>query len=152
MINEEFVIAHRQRSMNPDRPVLRARRKNPDVFFQAREPAIRSTQVPDITAKVMDQFAAITAANTSLRVCRRPNAEQVLIIMGSGVRRRRRRQITSMSAAGKSACSRCASTAHSACSVHGVVARKREVHCGARPDPKNPARWASRSIWISWPP
>src|SRR5208337_1069071 len=37
MINEEFVIAHRQRAMNPDRPVLRGSAQNPDVFFQARE-------------------------------------------------------------------------------------------------------------------
>ena len=37
MINEEFVIAHRQRAMNPDRPVLRGTAQNPNVFFQGRE-------------------------------------------------------------------------------------------------------------------
>src|SRR5512139_1008194 len=37
MINEDHVIAHRQRAMNPDRPVLRGTAQNPDVFFQARE-------------------------------------------------------------------------------------------------------------------
>ena len=37
MINEDLVIAHRQRAMNPDRPVLRGTAQNPDVFFQARE-------------------------------------------------------------------------------------------------------------------
>ncbi len=37
MINDEFVIAHRQRALNPERPVLRGTAQNPDVFFQARE-------------------------------------------------------------------------------------------------------------------
>jgi len=66
MINEDFVIAHRQRAMNPDRPVLRGTAQNPDVFFQAREACNPFyAKCADITAKVMDQFAAVTGANTS---------------------------------------------------------------------------------------
>ena len=37
MIKEESVIAHRQRAMNPEHPILRGTAQNPDVFFQARE-------------------------------------------------------------------------------------------------------------------
>jgi pyruvate-ferredoxin/flavodoxin oxidoreductase len=31
------VLAHRQRALTPDRPVLRGTAQNPDAFFQARE-------------------------------------------------------------------------------------------------------------------
>src|SRR5450755_856329 len=37
MIDEDLVRAHRARSLNPDRPVLRGTAQNPDVYFQARE-------------------------------------------------------------------------------------------------------------------
>ncbi len=37
MIDESWIEAHRQRSLDPDRPVLRGSAQNPDVFFQARE-------------------------------------------------------------------------------------------------------------------
>jgi pyruvate-ferredoxin/flavodoxin oxidoreductase len=86
MINDEFVIAHRQRSMNPDRPVLRGTAQNPDVFFQARE-ACNSfyAKCADITAKVMDQFAAITGRQYKpFQYVGDPNAERVVILMGSG--------------------------------------------------------------------
>ena len=37
LIDEELVVAHRSRALNPDKPVLRGTAQNPDVFFQARE-------------------------------------------------------------------------------------------------------------------
>src|SRR5664279_2084872 len=37
MIDETRISAHRQRALDPDRPVLRGSAQNPDVFFQARE-------------------------------------------------------------------------------------------------------------------
>ena len=37
MIDPSWIEAHRQRSLDPDRPVLRGSAQNPDVFFQARE-------------------------------------------------------------------------------------------------------------------
>ena len=37
MIDDNKVFEHRQRSLSPDRPVLRGTAQNPDVFFQARE-------------------------------------------------------------------------------------------------------------------
>ena len=41
MIDDDLVVAHRSRALNPDRPVIRGTAQNPDVFFQAREAAIR---------------------------------------------------------------------------------------------------------------
>ena len=86
MINEDFVIAHRQRAMNPDRPVLRGTAQNPDVFFQAREAGNEFyAKCADITAKVMDKFAKITGRQYKpFEYVGDPEAERVLIIMGSG--------------------------------------------------------------------
>jgi pyruvate-ferredoxin/flavodoxin oxidoreductase len=37
LIDDKFVLQHRERAMTPDRPVLRGTAQNPDGFFQARE-------------------------------------------------------------------------------------------------------------------
>ncbi len=86
MINQEFVIAHRQRAMNPDHPVLRGTAQNPDVFFQAREACNPFyAKCADITAKVMDQFAAITGRQYQpFQYVGDPNADRVVVLMGSG--------------------------------------------------------------------
>ena len=36
LVNEKYVLEHRERALSPDRPVLRGTAQNPDVFFQAR--------------------------------------------------------------------------------------------------------------------
>jgi pyruvate-ferredoxin/flavodoxin oxidoreductase len=86
MINEEFVIAHRQRAMNPDHPVLRGTAQNPDVFFQCREACNPFyAKCADITANVMEKFGSITGRQYKLfQYVGDSNAERVLIIMGSG--------------------------------------------------------------------
>lgn len=43
MLDPAKIREHHERALNPDRPVLRGSAQNPDVFFQAREAAIRST-------------------------------------------------------------------------------------------------------------
>ncbi len=86
MINEDFVIAHRQRAMNPDRPVLRGTAQNPDVFFQARESCNPFyARCPDIVEQVMDRFAALTGrCYKPFQYVGHPDAERVVILMGSG--------------------------------------------------------------------
>jgi pyruvate-ferredoxin/flavodoxin oxidoreductase len=86
MINDEFVVAHRQRAMNPDRPVLRGTAQNPDVFFQAREACNPFyAKCADITAKVMEKFGKITGREYKpFQYVGDPNAERVVILMGSG--------------------------------------------------------------------
>ena len=60
MIDMELVQAHRQRAMNPERPVLRGTAQNPDVFFQAREACNPFyDKVPGIVQKAMDKFAKL---------------------------------------------------------------------------------------------
>jgi len=89
MIDENLVIAHRERALNPEKPVLRGTAQNPDVFFQAREtvnPFYERT--PEIVQKNMDKFAKIAGRQYKLfDYCGDPKAERVIVMMGSGVKR-----------------------------------------------------------------
>jgi pyruvate-ferredoxin/flavodoxin oxidoreductase len=86
MIDEESVKAHRQRALSPDRPMLRGSAQNPDVFFQARETVNPFyNKCPSIVQKAMDRFAKITGRQYHLfDYVGAPDAERVIIIMGSG--------------------------------------------------------------------
>jgi len=86
MIDMKLVQAHRARSMNPERPVLRGSAQNPDVFFQARE-AINPFYLacPDIVQRMMDRFARLTGRDYHLfDYVGDPRAERVIVLMGSG--------------------------------------------------------------------
>jgi pyruvate-ferredoxin/flavodoxin oxidoreductase len=86
MIDRATVEAHRQRALNPDRPVLRGSAQNPDVFFQARE-AVNTfyDHVPQIVQSTMDRFAALTGRTYQLyEYVGARDAEEVIVLMGSG--------------------------------------------------------------------
>ena len=86
MVDESYIEAHRQRGMDPDRPILRGSAQNPDVFFQARE-ACNSfyDAVPEIVQAKLDQFAALTGRQYRLfDYVGAPDAERVIVMMGSG--------------------------------------------------------------------
>ncbi|HET8666539.1 MAG TPA: pyruvate:ferredoxin (flavodoxin) oxidoreductase, partial [Terriglobales bacterium] len=86
MISDELVAKHRERGLTPDRPVLRGTAQNPDVYFQGREtvnPYYLAT--PTIVQNVMDKFAKITGRQYHLfDYMGAPDAERVIVIMGSG--------------------------------------------------------------------
>jgi pyruvate-ferredoxin/flavodoxin oxidoreductase len=86
MIDEDLVVAHRQRAMNPDKPVLRGTAQNPDVFFQARESCNPFyDKCAGITQKAMDKFAKLTGRQYHLfQYVGAPDAERVVVLMGSG--------------------------------------------------------------------
>ena len=86
MIDDEWVHAHRARALTPDHPVLRGSAQNPDVFFQAREGCNPFYQVcPEIVQRTMDRFAALTGRQYHLfDYVGAPDAERVLVLMGSG--------------------------------------------------------------------
>ena len=86
MIDDELVSAHRARSLNPDRPVLRGTAQNPDVFFQAREACNPYyLAAPTIVQNAMDKFAKIVGRQYHLfDYAGAPDAERILIMMGSG--------------------------------------------------------------------
>ena len=86
MMDQELVRLHRARALTPDRPVIRGTAQNPDVFFQSRERANSFyLQTPAIVEKTMDRFAALTGRRYKLfDFVGDPNAERVLVMMGSG--------------------------------------------------------------------
>jgi pyruvate-ferredoxin/flavodoxin oxidoreductase len=86
LVPDELVLAHRQRSLSPDHPVLRGSAQNPDVFFQAREAASPYYRaVPGIVGRVMSRFSELTGRSYSLfDYVGAPDAERVVVAMGSG--------------------------------------------------------------------
>ncbi|MCK5519485.1 MAG: pyruvate:ferredoxin (flavodoxin) oxidoreductase, partial [Candidatus Marinimicrobia bacterium] len=86
MIDDDLVIAHRQRALTPDKPVLRGTAQNPDVFFQSKETAnAYYEKVPGIVQEAMDKFAKITGRQYNLfDYYGADDAENIIIIMGSG--------------------------------------------------------------------
>ncbi len=86
MINDDYVIEHRQRALTPDRPIIRGTAQNPDVFFQAKEASnLFYQKCPDIVQKTMDKFAKLTGRAYKLFDYHGPaDAERVIVLMGSG--------------------------------------------------------------------
>ena len=86
MISDELVFAHRGRALSPDKPVLRGTAQNPDVFFQIRESVnAYYDKCPDIVQKTMDKFAKLTGRQYKLfEYFGAPDAERVIVVMGSG--------------------------------------------------------------------
>ncbi|QDU98876.1 pyruvate:ferredoxin (flavodoxin) oxidoreductase [Lignipirellula cremea] len=87
LLDEQAIADHRRRSLDPDRPVLRGTAQNPDVFFQAREACNRFYDAaPAIVQQTMDRFAARTGRAYHLfEYVGAPDAERVIVLMGSGV-------------------------------------------------------------------
>ncbi len=86
MIDEELVRAHRERGLSPDHPSIRGTAQNPDVYFQARETVNPYYETcPGIVQEAMDQFAALTGRRYHLfDYAGAPDAERVIVVMGSG--------------------------------------------------------------------
>ena len=86
LLDGDLIRAHRARALTPERPVLRGTAQNPDVYFQAREtvnPFYAAT--PAIVQEAMDKFAQVTGRQYHLfDYAGHPEAERVVIIMGSG--------------------------------------------------------------------
>lgn len=85
MIRDDLVIAHRNRGLTPDNPVIRGTAQNPDVFFQGREASNPYyTDCPDIVQQAMNRFAKLTKRQYKLfDYYGAPDATRVIITMGS---------------------------------------------------------------------
>jgi pyruvate-ferredoxin/flavodoxin oxidoreductase len=86
MIDDELIRRHRARALSPDHPVLRGTAQNPDVYFQARETVNPFyLACPTIVQNVMNKFGALTGRHYRLfDYTGAPDAERVLVMMGSG--------------------------------------------------------------------
>jgi pyruvate-ferredoxin/flavodoxin oxidoreductase len=87
VVREEDVLAFRARGMSPEKPVLRGTAQNPDVFFQAREAANPyMLAVKDIVREVMVELGERVGRPYDLvSYSGAPDAERVILIMGSGI-------------------------------------------------------------------
>ncbi len=86
LIDQQSVLAHRERALSPDHPFIRGTAQNPDVFFQARE-AVNPYYLacPTVVQNVMDRFAKIVGRSYNLfDYVGAPDAERVVVMMGSG--------------------------------------------------------------------
>ncbi|HUL13089.1 MAG TPA: pyruvate:ferredoxin (flavodoxin) oxidoreductase, partial [Methylococcaceae bacterium] len=86
MIDPEQVRAHRLRGLNPDNPFIRGTAQNPDIYFQARETVNPFyARLPAILQAKFDAFAELTGRQYHLfDYYGRPEAERVVVILGSG--------------------------------------------------------------------
>lgn len=86
MIDDDLVIAHRERGLSPDHPFIRGTAQNPDVFFQARETVNKYyLACPDIVQQTMDRFADVVGREYHLfDYVGAPDAERIIVLMGSG--------------------------------------------------------------------
>lgn len=86
MMPENKIMEHKKRSLDPDNPVVRGTSQNPDVFFQAREACNSYHQrVPQVVQETMDEFYQLTGRQYELfTYVGDPNAERIIILMGSG--------------------------------------------------------------------
>ncbi|MBT2970384.1 MAG: pyruvate:ferredoxin (flavodoxin) oxidoreductase [Candidatus Thiodiazotropha sp. (ex Ctena orbiculata)] len=87
MINEEWISAHRERSLSPDRPVIRGTSQNPDVYFQGRETVNPFYDAaPAILQGAMDRFARLSGRQYALfEYLGAEQPEHIIMLMGSGI-------------------------------------------------------------------
>lgn len=85
-IPDALIAEHRGRALDPDRPVLRGTAQNPDVFFQSREAAnLHYAAVPGMVTELFNAFEARTGRRyRAFDYEGAPDAERVLVMMGSG--------------------------------------------------------------------
>ncbi|MFI5039047.1 MAG: pyruvate:ferredoxin (flavodoxin) oxidoreductase, partial [Solirubrobacterales bacterium] len=86
LISDELVRAHRARALSPARPFIRGTAQNPDIYFQARETVNPFyARVGGVVQGAMDRLGERTGRHYRLvDYSGHPEAERVLVVMGSG--------------------------------------------------------------------
>jgi pyruvate-ferredoxin/flavodoxin oxidoreductase len=87
MIDMKYVEEFRSGALRPESPVCKVGAQNPDVYFQGRETVNGYyDRCPAIVKKYMDLFLEKTGRSYKLfEYIGAPDAEDVLVAMGSGV-------------------------------------------------------------------
>jgi pyruvate-ferredoxin/flavodoxin oxidoreductase len=87
LVDDQWVLDHHGRALNPDAPVMRGTAQNPDTYFQAREsvnPFYAS--LPATVQACMDRLCHTTGRQYHLvDYFGDPQAESVIVVMGSAV-------------------------------------------------------------------
>jgi pyruvate-ferredoxin/flavodoxin oxidoreductase len=86
LIDQDAVLAHRDRALTPDAPKIRGTAQNPDAFFQAREAGnIFYQKLPGLVKEAMKAFGERTGRfYQPFDYEGAPDADRVIVIMGSG--------------------------------------------------------------------
>jgi pyruvate:ferredoxin (flavodoxin) oxidoreductase, homodimeric len=85
LVDMEAVQAFRDRSLNPERPVLRGTAQNPDIYFQGREASNSFyAAIPDIVEHYMQEYKKLTGREYHpFQYYGAEDAEYVIVAMGS---------------------------------------------------------------------
>ena len=86
LLDYDAVKCFRERALNPEHPHQSGTAQNPDIYFQGREAAnIHYAKVPEIVEYYMEKVGDLTGRRYHLfDYVGAPDAERVLVIMGSG--------------------------------------------------------------------
>ena len=86
LIRQDLIRAHRDRALNPEHAFIRGTAHNPDTYFQARETVnLYYARVPAILEATLERFALLTGRAYQLfEYDGAPDAERVIVLMGSG--------------------------------------------------------------------
>ncbi|HXT68750.1 MAG TPA: pyruvate:ferredoxin (flavodoxin) oxidoreductase [Vicinamibacterales bacterium] len=86
LVDDGCVRDHRERALNPNRPVVRGTAQNPDVFFQGREASNPYYLVtPEIVRSKMRLLGELTGRLHDLfEYHGAPDATDIIVMMGSG--------------------------------------------------------------------
>jgi len=85
LLDYKAVEEFRNRSLNPERPVVKGTAQNPDIYFQGREISNPYYErIPAIVEKYMNKINKITGRDYKLfNYYGHPEAEEIIIAMGS---------------------------------------------------------------------
>ncbi|MBF6353977.1 pyruvate:ferredoxin (flavodoxin) oxidoreductase [Nocardia higoensis] len=86
LVPEQLVRDHRGRALSPERPFIRGTAQNPDTYFQARETVNPFyARVPAVVDELMAGLGQRTGRDMRIvDYTGHPEAERVLVLMGSG--------------------------------------------------------------------
>ena len=86
LFETKYLDEFRKRALNPEHPMLKVGQQNPDVYFQGRETSNKYyTATPAIVQEYMDKVAkAIGRSYHLFDYVGAPDAEKIIVIMGSG--------------------------------------------------------------------
>ncbi len=86
LVDMKYIDDFRSRSLNPEHPIQKGTAQNGDIYFQNREACNKYYQAtPAIVAKYMQKVSALTGREYHLfDYVGAPDAEKVIVIMGSG--------------------------------------------------------------------
>ena len=156
LVPEALIRAHRGRALSPERPFIRGTAQNPDVYFQARETVNPFyAAVPGAVQEAMDGLAARTGRQYHIvDYAGHPEADRVIVVMGSAARPSARPWPTCPARASGWACCRSGCTGRSRPGPCSTRCPRAPAGSPCSTGPRSQVRTASRcsSTWSPrWP-